>query len=89
MENQVNVKEGFKNTIIVYTYRYLWKNKEGKICVKFITDVQEAHAKFQEAVRKDDNIVSCMREYVNEVNFEYLGFSEAVKEEKKNEEKNN
>lgn len=78
------------NTIIVYTYRYIWKTKEGNLCVKFITDVQEAHAKFQEAIKNDTNIISCMREYVNEVNFAYIGFTEAVKEEKKEtEEKNN
>ena len=72
-----------KNTVVVYTYRYIWKDKNGKLCVKFLTEVQEAHAKFQEAIKNDVNIVSCMREYVSEINFAYLGFTEEVKKEKK------
>lgn len=70
---------------IVYTYRYIWKTTEGRLCVKFITDCQEAHAKFQENIIADSDIVSCIREYVSEVNFAYIGFTEAVKEEKKEE----
>lgn len=72
-----------QDTIVVYTYRYIWKTKDGKLCVKFVTDVNEAHAVFQKNVREDDNIVSCMREYVSEVNFAFLGFTEEVKKEKK------
>lgn len=75
--------ENVKGTIVVYTYRYIWKTKDGKLCVKFITEPQEGHMKFQSAIIEDEFIVSCMREYVNEVNFEYLGFTEPVKEEKK------
>ena len=74
-----------KGTVIVYTYRYIWKTKDGNLCVKFLTDVQEAHAKFQQAIKDDVNIVSCMREYVNEINFAYLGFTEEVKKEEKEE----
>lgn len=81
MENQTT-----NNNIIVYTYRYIWKTKAGNLCVKFITDCQEAHARFQTAINNDDSIVSCMREYVSEVNFAYIGFTESVKEEKKEEE---
>lgn len=73
--------EGFKSTIVLYTYRYIWKDKEGKLCVKFLTEPQEGHKLFQERVLHDGNIVSCMREYVSEVNFEYLGFTEPVKVE--------
>lgn len=77
MENQ--------NTVILYTYKYIWQTQDGKLCVKYITDVQEAHAKFQQAIKDDSNIKSCLREYVNEVNFAYFGYTEEVKKE--NEEK--
>lgn len=75
--------ENVKGTIIVYTYRYIWKTKAGQLCVKYITEPQEGHMKFQSAIKEDETIVSCMREYVNEINFEYLGFTEPVKAEKK------
>lgn len=76
------------STIIVYAYRYIWKTKDGKLNIKFITDCQEAHARFQKALCDDDNVVSCMREYIHEINFAYLGFTEPVKIEKKEAEEN-
>ena len=86
MENAqfVNVKQ----TIILYTYRYIWKTKDGKLCIKFLTEPQEGHMKFQTSINEDVNIVSCVREYVNEINFEYLGFTEPVKNEVKEVETN-
>lgn len=75
MENQNN------NTVIVYTYRYIWKEQNNRLCVKFITGPQEEHALFQKSIIENDNIISCMREYVSEVNFAYLGFTEEVKVE--------
>lgn len=75
-----------KDTIVVYTYRYMWKTKDGNLCVKFLTEPQEGHMKFQTALREDPSIVSAMREYVSEVNFAFLGFTEPVKEEKKEKE---
>lgn len=74
------------NTVIVYTYRYMWKTKDGKLCVKFLTDVNENHVQFQQAIKDDENVVSCFREYVSEVNFAYIGFTESVKEELKEKE---
>lgn len=82
MENQ---KVDFKQTIILYTYRYIFKTKDGKVCIKYLTDVQEAHKTLQTQILNNENIVSCVREYVNEVNFEYVGYTESVKEEKKDE----
>ena len=56
--------------------------------MKFLTEPQEGHIKFQKLIQEDENIVSCIREYVNEVNFEYLGFTEPVKTENKENEEN-
>lgn len=78
MENQ--------ETVIVYTYRYIWKEKKsGRLCVKFVTGPQEEHALFQKSVVENDGIESCLREYVSEVNFAYLGFTEEVKKSEKKE----
>lgn len=71
------------NTIIAKTYRYMWKTKDGKLCVKYLTDIDEGHVKFQKALREDKNVVSALREYQHEVNYAYIGFTEPVKEEKK------
>lgn len=75
--------ESFEQVIILYTYRYIWKDNNGKLCVKYLTEPQEGHAKFQQSILDSPTIVSCVREYINEVNFRYLGFTEPVKEEKK------
>lgn len=75
-------------TVVVYTFRYMWKDKENKLCVKFITDIEEAHIKFMEALKADENVVSALREYVSEVNFARLGFIDEVKKEEKGEEEN-
>lgn len=72
-------------TPVVYTYRYMWKDKKGSLCVKFLTEPLEGHKKFIEQLRKDENIVSCAREYCHEINFAFIGFSEPVKIEKKEE----
>lgn len=78
MEN-VHVKE----TIVIYTYRYIYKDKQGRLNVKYLSEPQDGHARFQQAILDNDEVVSCIREYINEINFEYLGFTEPVKTENK------
>lgn len=75
-----------KDTVILFTYRYFWKQKDGQLCVKFITGPQEEHAQFQEKLRANDSVESAMREYVSQVNLAYLGFTEEVKKTIKEEE---
>lgn len=72
-------------TVLVYTYRYIWKTKDEKLCVKYVTGPQEEHAMFQKSIKENESILSCLREYINEVNFAYIGFTEEVKKEKKKE----
>lgn len=74
-----------QDTIIVYTYKYVWEKKDGNLCVKYMTETQENHAKFQQNIRDDKDIVACYREYIGEVNFAYLNFTESVKEKEKKE----
>lgn len=84
MENQEQ-----KQPIKVYTYRYMWKNKDNGLCVKFITGVVQEHNQFMDILMKDENIVSALREYVNEIDYSFIGWSQAIKEENKSEVKNN
>lgn len=85
MSEKTKKQSSVKDTVTVYCYRYIWKDKSGKLCVKYVTDVIEGHARFQEVLRNDPNVVSALREYQNEVNFAYIGFTESVKEENKTE----
>lgn len=77
------MNEGFEKVIILYTYRYIMKDRKGNLTVRYLTEPQENHKKFQQSVLDCDDVVSCVREYINEVNFSYLGFTEPVKTEKK------
>ena len=70
-----------ESTVIVYTYRYFWKEKSGKICVKFLTEPIEGHNHFIGMLKDNANVVAASREYVSEVNFAYLGFNESLKKE--------
>lgn len=79
--------ESFEQVIILYTYRYIMKDKKGNLSVRYLTEPQEGHKLFQQGVLDSDEIVSCVREYINEVNFRYLGFTEPVKVEEKEKEK--
>lgn len=74
-------------TVIAKCYRYIWKTGDGRLCVKYVTDIEEGHVKFMNALREDKNVVSALREYQHEVNYAYIGFTEPVKEEKKEEKK--
>ena len=68
---------------VVYCYRYYWKDKDSKLFVKYVTDSEKNHEAFMEMLQKDTNIVSAMREYIHEIDFSFIGFTQAVKEEKK------
>lgn len=81
--NNPNVSiEKTTETIRVYCYKYIWKTKQNNLCVKYLTETQDGHAIFQKHLRENDEIVSAMREYVHEINFAYMNFTEPVKEEK-------
>lgn len=66
-------------TIVVYTYKYTWQTKDGKLCVKFITDVPSGHAQFEKALRNDSNIESALAEYISEVNFAFINLVRSIK----------
>lgn len=72
-----------KNTIIVYTYKYVWQEQDGKLCVKYITDTVEAHNQFMQTVKNESKVKAAYREYINEVNFAFLNFTENFKTEEK------
>lgn len=70
----------------ILVYRYIFKVKDGenekdKLCVKYLSDVEKAHAEFKTALLHDSNVLSAMREYVCEVDCSYIGAVEHVKAE--------
>lgn len=72
-----------KDTIIVYTYKYVWQTKDGKLCVKYVTEPLQAHAQFIKDIQNESNVVACYREYISEVNFAFINFTECIKEKDK------
>lgn len=66
--------------ITVFTYKYVWQKLDGQLCVKYMTETEENHLKFQEIIKDDKDIIACYREYISEVDFAKLNFTESVKE---------
>lgn len=66
--------------ITVYTYKYVWQKLDGRLCVKYMTDTEENHLKFREIIKEDKDILACYREYISEVDFDKLNFTESVKD---------
>lgn len=80
MENQ--------NTVILREYKYLWKMKNGGLCVKYLTDTDGAHDDFMKALRENEEVESAVREYVSEINMAYFGYTQEVKKQEKESEEN-
>lgn len=82
MENQKQTK--------IYTYRYFWENRDGSLSCRYLSGTLEEHCVFQQTLRDTSNVVSAMREYIHEVDYSFIGFTEPVKEKEniKEEEKN-
>lgn len=72
---------------VVLVYRYFWKNKEGGLFVKYVSETEEGHKTFIEKLRENEDVVSCYREYCHEIKYDLLGYTENIKIEKKEEEK--
>lgn len=72
-----------KKVMKVATYRYFWKNKDGQLVCKYMTDTEEAHNAFMEVIKKDDTILGAMREYINEIDYSKIAVTDTFKEEVK------
>ena len=72
-----------KQENIVYTYRYIWKNKAGKFCVKFICGAEEEHKVFMGKLQSSEEVVTATRIYVNEINVDMIEQHEFIKREVK------
>lgn len=68
---------------VIYTYRYFWKTKDGRLNVKILTDVENVHNTFIDIFKNDDNILSCTREYLGEVDLSMIGYTDTFKTEVK------
>lgn len=68
--------------ILVYRYLFKVKNSEkDSVCVKYVSDVKQAHDDFIRALLKDDNVLSALREYVCEIDCSFVGSVDHVKVE--------
>lgn len=76
-----------KDTVIVFTYKYVWQTKDGKLCVKYLTEPLQGHDEFMKRIKEDSMIKAAYREYVSQVDFAYLGVTETFKTKKKEENK--
>lgn len=67
----------------LYTYRYIFKTKNDpdKLGVKYVTETNEGHEKFIDSILADENIISCLREYLNEIDCSFIGFTDTFKKE--------
>lgn len=67
----------------ILTYRYMFHAKDmpdGKIGVKYVSETLQNHDEYVKRVLADDQIVSCVREYVGEYDCDLIGFTESVKD---------
>lgn len=71
--------------MVLFTYRYLFKSKDNpdSVGVKYLTDTEEGLKRLDDCIRSDENIISCLREYIDQVDCSLIGFTEGIK---KNEE---
>ena len=68
----------------LYTYRYVWKRDDYEsLCVRYLTGTALEHVKFCTDLAADDHVLSATKEYVSEVDCNYLLLVSAVKVEKK------
>lgn len=72
-----------KQDCIIYTYRYIWKNNDGKFCVKFISGTEDEHKSFIGKLTASEEVVTATRIYINEVNVNLIEQHEFIKREKK------
>lgn len=70
---------------VSYFYRYFWKAVDGSLHVQYICGSMEEHEKVCQKFVSDSDVVSAMREYVHEIDCNFIGVTHAVKEEKKEE----
>lgn len=51
---------------LLYCYRYIFKTKDNPevLGVKIVTDIRFGHNAFMQRISKDENVISCVREYL-------------------------
>lgn len=64
---------------VAYCYRYFFKKNDGTLSCEIVTGSMNRHNEFVQILRNDENVESAYREYLHEVDFAFLGFTESVK----------
>lgn len=72
-----------KNSKLVYVtaYRYIWKNIDGKFCVKIIVGTDEEHKNFMSKLNTSKEVVCASRLYLHEICLNYTEQHEIIKKE--------
>ena len=68
-------------TVIVFTYKYIWETSDSKMCVKILTGPVKEHDEFSSALVQSDKVSRCVREYLHEVHFDNLNKVEEIKKQ--------
>lgn len=89
--NDVTVADvDVKHTL--YTYRYLFRSKDmqpNNLGIKVFTGTLSEHEKMCRDILNDEDIISCLREYVHEIDLNLVLIQRVVKKEVKEEENKN
>lgn len=68
----------------IVTYRYVLRTKDmvpDRVGVKYISETAAGHDDFIKRILADENVISCLREYVSEYDCALIGKYESVKDE--------
>lgn len=74
--------------VLCYKYVFQVRKEESEkpvVCVRFVTDVVKGHDKLISAIKDDENILACYREYVHEIDLLKMLQNENIKEKEKKE----
>lgn len=64
---------------VVYSYRYMWKNKDSEsINFKIVSDVLAGLASFEEQLKSFPDVESIAREYLHEYDCSKIGVFEPI-----------
>ena len=72
---------------IIKVFRYMWLVEGSEnMCIKVISDVEEMHKKFIEALKADKRVIKAARVYLHEYDVAMIEFYEGLVDKEKEEE---
>lgn len=70
----------------IITRRYVFDlaDNPGQLCVKYVSEIPTGHELFIKGIMEDENVLSCIFEYVGEIDVAATGFVTTVKVKEEN-----